>query len=56
MDVSVAGPVELESRYVHGVYASIAAHIGRQRAVQWPRVRTFLLSLPCGAVCADVGA
>ena len=51
----VTGPVELEQRYVHNVYTSIASHICKQRAIAWPKVRAMLASMPKGSIVADVG-
>ena len=55
----MAGPAQLEAKYVHSVYATIAHTLRtpthRRRGVQWPRVRQFLLALDAGSICVDVG-
>uniref|UniRef100_A0A3Q2NUW0 tRNA (carboxymethyluridine(34)-5-O)-methyltransferase n=2 Tax=Fundulus heteroclitus TaxID=8078 RepID=A0A3Q2NUW0_FUNHE len=45
----------LEEEYVHRVYDAIAAHFSSTRHTPWPRVCSFLSSLPPGSVLADVG-
>uniref|UniRef100_A0AAY4CR19 Methyltransferase type 11 domain-containing protein n=1 Tax=Denticeps clupeoides TaxID=299321 RepID=A0AAY4CR19_9TELE len=45
----------LEAQFVHQVYEEIATHFSSTRHSPWPRVRDFLLTLPPGAVLADVG-
>ncbi|XP_070685529.1 tRNA (carboxymethyluridine(34)-5-O)-methyltransferase alkbh8 [Pempheris klunzingeri] len=45
----------LEEEYVHRVYDAIASHFSSTRHSPWPRVCSFLSSLPPGSVLADVG-
>ncbi|GFR41729.1 hypothetical protein Agub_g2480, partial [Astrephomene gubernaculifera] len=45
----------LEAEYVHKVYDAIAPHFSATRFAIWPRVRSFIESLPPGGVVADVG-
>lgn len=44
-----------ESTHVHTVYEAIASHFSHTRHKPWPRVSSFLDSLPAGAVGLDVG-
>lgn len=52
---SGAGAARYELENVHGVYDAIAPHFAATRYAPWPRVDTFLASLPRGALLADVG-
>ncbi|GLC44949.1 hypothetical protein PLESTM_001668100 [Pleodorina starrii] len=45
----------LEAEYVHKVYDAIAPHFSATRFAIWPKVRSFIESLPPGGVVADVG-
>ncbi|XP_052003424.1 alkylated DNA repair protein alkB homolog 8-like isoform X1 [Xyrauchen texanus] len=45
----------LEAQYVHQVYEEISSHFSSTRHTPWPQVRDFLLSLPPGAIIADIG-
>ncbi|GLI71013.1 hypothetical protein VaNZ11_016129, partial [Volvox africanus] len=45
----------LEAEYVHKVYDAIAPHFSATRFAIWPKVRTFIESLPRGSIVADVG-
>ncbi|KAM0282557.1 hypothetical protein ACHAQH_002925 [Verticillium albo-atrum] len=44
-----------ESTHVHAVYEAIAPHFSATRHKPWPRVASFLDSLPTGAVGLDIG-
>ncbi|KAF3355933.1 hypothetical protein VdG1_06671 [Verticillium dahliae VDG1] len=44
-----------ESTHVHAVYEAIAPHFSATRHKPWPRVASFLDSLPAGAVGLDIG-
>ncbi|XP_058832798.1 alkylated DNA repair protein alkB homolog 8 [Topomyia yanbarensis] len=48
-----AAKLELEN--VHKVYNEIAKHFSETRHSPWPRVETFLRSLPTGSVLIDIG-
>ncbi|XP_043928540.1 alkylated DNA repair protein alkB homolog 8 [Protopterus annectens] len=45
----------LEQEYVHKVYEEIAGHFSSTRHTPWPKIATFLKSLPQGAIVADIG-
>lgn len=47
--------VDVESRFVHNVYDSIADHFSATRHSPWPRVAAFLAGLTPGSIVADVG-
>lgn len=44
-----------EATHVHTVYEAIASHFSHTRHKPWPRVSSFLDSLPVGALGLDVG-
>ncbi|EDS29301.1 conserved hypothetical protein [Culex quinquefasciatus] len=46
---------ELELENVHKVYDEIAKHFSETRHSPWPRVESFIKSLPAGSVLLDVG-
>lgn len=46
---------EIEKKYVHRVYDAIAPHFSATRFAKWPKVATFLNSLPSGSVILDAG-
>ncbi|VDO05035.1 unnamed protein product [Rodentolepis nana] len=48
-------PPELEKKYVHEIYDSIAESFSASRYAPWPGVMKFLQSLPPGAFGADIG-
>ncbi|VDL60670.1 unnamed protein product [Hymenolepis diminuta] len=48
-------PFELEKKYVHEVYDSIAESFSASRHTPWSGVMKFLKGLPIGAFGADVG-
>ncbi|KAK9083581.1 hypothetical protein Scep_030052 [Stephania cephalantha] len=52
---SVQSTSVIEKKYVHHVYDAIAPHFSSTRFAKWPKVATFLNSLPQGAVVLDVG-
>ena len=45
----------MESLHVTGVYDSIATHFSNTRHSPWPRIESFVESLPAGSIVADVG-
>ncbi|XP_053679008.1 alkylated DNA repair protein alkB homolog 8 [Anopheles nili] len=47
--------VQVEAENVHRVYNEIAKHFSDTRHSPWPRVESFVRSLPTGAVLLDVG-
>eukprot|EP01025_Chloroclados_australasicus_P030710 TRINITY_DN30903_c0_g1_i2.p1 TRINITY_DN30903_c0_g1~~TRINITY_DN30903_c0_g1_i2.p1 ORF type:complete len:368 (-),score=35.30 TRINITY_DN30903_c0_g1_i2:233-1336(-) len=47
--------IDLERKYVHQVYDTIAPHFSSTRFAVWPRVRQFLGQVPQGGIVADVG-
>nr|XP_055067779.1 alkylated DNA repair protein alkB homolog 8 [Misgurnus anguillicaudatus] len=55
MPVVEADACHLEAQYVHRVYEEISSHFSSTRHSPWPQVRDFLLSLPPGAILADIG-
>ncbi|KAJ0025816.1 hypothetical protein Pint_08277 [Pistacia integerrima] len=52
---SVKSTPELEKKYVHHVYDAIAPHFSSTRFAKWPKVATFLNSLPSGSLVLDAG-
>ncbi|CAG0885985.1 unnamed protein product [Cyprideis torosa] len=48
-------PVAVETEYVHQVYEDIADHFSATRYKPWPKVMSFLSSLPFGSLVLDVG-
>ncbi|XP_050213530.1 tRNA (carboxymethyluridine(34)-5-O)-methyltransferase [Mercurialis annua] len=52
---SVQYTPEIEKKYVHHVYDAIAPHFSSTRFAKWPKVATFLNSLPSGSLILDAG-
>ncbi|KAI5597722.1 hypothetical protein BDE02_02G084500 [Populus trichocarpa] len=52
---SVQSTPEIEKNYVHRVYDAIAPHFSSTRFAKWPKVATFLNSLPSGSLVLDAG-
>ncbi|KAA8538024.1 hypothetical protein F0562_027396 [Nyssa sinensis] len=52
---SVQSTPEIEKKYVHHVYDAIAPHFSSTRFAKWPKVATFLNSLPSGSLVLDAG-
>lgn len=52
---SVQSTPEIEKKYVHHVYDAIAPHFSSTRFAKWPKVATFLSSLPSGSLILDAG-
>lgn len=52
---SVQSTPDIEKKYVHHVYDAIAPHFSSTRFAKWPKVSTFLNSLPQGALLLDAG-
>ncbi|KAH7510628.1 hypothetical protein FEM48_ZijujUnG0106100 [Ziziphus jujuba var. spinosa] len=46
---------EIEKKYVHRVYDAIAPHFSSTRFSKWPKVASFLSSLPSGSLVLDAG-
>lgn len=46
---------EIEKKYVHRVYDAIAPHFSSTRYAKWPKVQTFLNTLPSGSLILDAG-
>ena len=53
--ISVQSTPEIEKKYVHHVYDAIAPHFSSTRFAKWPKVATFLSSLPSGSLVLDAG-
>ena len=53
--VDTTSCVSVESEHVTSVYDSIALHFSLTRYRPWPRVESFLLSLPTNSLVADIG-
>lgn len=53
--LSVQSTPEIEKKYVHRVYDAIAPHFSSTRFAKWPKVATFLNSLPSGSLVLDAG-
>ncbi|KAL6984210.1 tRNA (carboxymethyluridine(34)-5-O)-methyltransferase [Sarracenia purpurea var. burkii] len=52
---SVRSTPEIEKKYVHRVYDAIAPHFSSTRFAKWPKVATFLNTLPSGSLVLDAG-
>ncbi|OVA12948.1 Methyltransferase type 11 [Macleaya cordata] len=52
---SVQSTPDIEKKYVHRVYDAIAPHFSSTRFAKWPKVSTFLNSLPQGSLVLDAG-
>ncbi|XP_043720557.1 tRNA (carboxymethyluridine(34)-5-O)-methyltransferase-like [Telopea speciosissima] len=52
---SVQSTPDIEKKYVHHVYDAIAPHFSSTRFAKWPKVATFLNSLPPGSLILDAG-
>ncbi|KAA8522526.1 hypothetical protein F0562_013113 [Nyssa sinensis] len=52
---SIQSTPEIEKKYVHSVYDAIAPHFSSTRFAKWPKVATFLDSLPSGSLVLDAG-
>ncbi|KDP32719.1 hypothetical protein JCGZ_12011 [Jatropha curcas] len=55
LSCSVQSTPEIERKYVHRVYDAIAPHFSSTRFAKWPKVATFLNSLPSGSLILDAG-
>ncbi|KAF8377266.1 hypothetical protein HHK36_030641 [Tetracentron sinense] len=53
--LSVKSTPDIEQKYVHRVYDAIAPHFSSTRFAKWPKVATFLNSLPSGSLVLDAG-
>lgn len=53
--VSVRSTPEIEKKFVHHVYDAIAPHFSSTRFAKWPKVASFLSSLPSGSLVLDAG-
>ncbi|PSS09678.1 Alkylated DNA repair protein like [Actinidia chinensis var. chinensis] len=53
--LDVQATPEIEKKYVHRVYDAIAPHFSSTRFAKWPKVATFLNSLPSGSLVLDAG-
>ncbi|KAK3028848.1 hypothetical protein RJ639_037692 [Escallonia herrerae] len=52
---TVQSTPEIEKKYVHRVYDAIAPHFSSTRFAKWPKVATFLNTLPLGSLVLDAG-
>ncbi|XP_042494599.1 LOW QUALITY PROTEIN: tRNA (carboxymethyluridine(34)-5-O)-methyltransferase [Macadamia integrifolia] len=52
---SVQSTPDIEKKYVHHVYDAIAPHFSSTRFAKWPKVATFLNTLPPGSLILDAG-
>ncbi|KAF6149242.1 hypothetical protein GIB67_026098 [Kingdonia uniflora] len=52
---NVQSTPDIEKKYVHCVYDAIAPHFSSTRYAKWPKVATFLNSLPRGSIILDAG-
>lgn len=52
---SVTMTPEIEKKYVHRVYDAIAPHFSSTRFAKWPKVASFLCSLPPNSLILDAG-
>ncbi|XP_059630455.1 tRNA (carboxymethyluridine(34)-5-O)-methyltransferase [Cornus florida] len=52
---SIQSTPEIEKKYVHRVYDAIAPHFSSTRFAKWPKVASFLNSLPSGSLVLDAG-
>ena len=55
MQAADTSSVSIETEHVTSVYDSIAPHFSLTRYKPWPRVESFLLSLPTNSLVADIG-
>ncbi|KAJ1607916.1 ymb4 methylase [Cryptosporidium canis] len=46
---------ELESKYVHEIYETMAEHFSHTRGIPWPKVKDFVSSFGPGSLLLDVG-
>ncbi|EPS60212.1 hypothetical protein M569_14591 [Genlisea aurea] len=46
---------DIEKKYVHRVYDAIAPHFSSTRFAKWPKVQSFLNSMPRGSLVLDAG-
>ncbi|CAM8977550.1 unnamed protein product [Rhodiola kirilowii] len=53
--LSVGATPDIEKKYVHRVYDAIAPHFSATRFAKWPKVATFINSLPSGQLILDAG-
>ncbi|GAV59303.1 Methyltransf_11 domain-containing protein [Cephalotus follicularis] len=53
--LSVESTPDIEKKYVHRVYDAIAPHFSSTRFAKWPKVSTFLKTLPSGSLVLDAG-
>lgn len=53
--IRVQSTPEIEKKFVHHVYDAIAPHFSSTRFAKWPKVATFLSSLPSGSLVLDAG-
>ncbi|XP_057448832.1 tRNA (carboxymethyluridine(34)-5-O)-methyltransferase-like [Lotus japonicus] len=53
--MSVRSTPEIEKKFVHHVYDVIAPHFSSTRFAKWPKVASFLSSLPSGSLVLDAG-
>ncbi|KAI6659072.1 hypothetical protein LOD99_14748 [Oopsacas minuta] len=53
--IDIANSNKLESEHVTSVYDSIAPHFSMTRYKPWPRVESFIQSLPHNSLVADLG-
>ncbi|KAF5442442.1 hypothetical protein F2P56_035098 [Juglans regia] len=53
--LNVQSTPEIEKRFVHHVYDAIAPHFSSTRFAKWPKVASFLSSLPSGSLVLDAG-
>ncbi|CAL1390367.1 unnamed protein product [Linum trigynum] len=53
--VGIGSTPEIEKKYVHRVYDAIAPHFSSTRFAKWPKVASFLNSLPLGSLVLDAG-
>uniref|UniRef100_A0A7N0ULY3 Methyltransferase type 11 domain-containing protein n=1 Tax=Kalanchoe fedtschenkoi TaxID=63787 RepID=A0A7N0ULY3_KALFE len=52
---SVGATPDIEKKYVHCVYDAIAPHFSATRFAKWPKVASFINSLPPGRLILDAG-
>ncbi|XP_028771912.1 tRNA (carboxymethyluridine(34)-5-O)-methyltransferase [Neltuma alba] len=55
VSMSVKSTPDIEKKYVHHVYDAIAPHFSSTRFAKWPKVASFLSSLPSGSLILDAG-
>lgn len=46
---------ELENKYVHEIYETMAEHFSHTRGIPWPKVKDFVSSFEPGSLLLDVG-